>query len=91
MQEAHQLCDLGLVLLRQIAGRLTRGKPLEPGRFPGQVVLPRLCFRPNMEQSEHRWRACCIDFVWVVVPNCTDIAAAWHPGCPRPFPLSLPA
>ena len=53
MQEAHQLCDLGLVLLRQIAGRLTRGKPLEPGRFPGQVVLPRLCFRPNMEQSEH--------------------------------------
>ena len=54
VQEAHQLCDLGLVLLRQIAGRLTRGKPLEPGRFPGQVVLPRLCFRPNMEQSERR-------------------------------------
>ncbi|KAL4458690.1 hypothetical protein ABPG75_013555 [Micractinium tetrahymenae] len=48
-QEAHQLCDIAMVLLRQIALRLTKGKPAEPGRFPGQVVLPRMCFRPNMQ------------------------------------------
>lgn len=42
-----------MVLLRQIALRLTKGKPQEPGRFPGQVVLPRILFKPNMEgQSE---------------------------------------
>ncbi|KAL4420139.1 hypothetical protein ABPG77_010355 [Micractinium sp. CCAP 211/92] len=48
-QEAHQLCDVAMVLMRQVALRLTKGKPAEPGRFPGQVLLPRMCFRPNME------------------------------------------
>lgn len=49
LQEAQQLCDVAMVLMRQLALRLTKGKPAEPGRFPGQVVLPRMCFRPNME------------------------------------------
>jgi hypothetical protein len=46
-EEAHQLCDLGLMLLKQIADRLTGGKALEPARFPGQIVLPRLCYKFN--------------------------------------------
>ena len=52
-QEARQLCDLALVALHQITLRLTRGKPLQDlGRFPGQVVLPKKFFKPNMQQSE---------------------------------------
>ncbi len=53
-QEAHQLCDLAMVQLRLISGRLLKGKEQAPelGRFPGQVVLPRLCFRPtNLQQQ----------------------------------------
>ena len=52
MQEVHQLCDLGLMLLKQISMRLTKGKPAEPGHFPAQVVLPKLIFRPNLQQRE---------------------------------------
>lgn len=56
-QEAHQLCDMAMVQLRQISGRLLKGKEQAPelGRFPGQVVLPRLCFRPtNLQQQGER-------------------------------------
>lgn len=35
------------MLLKQIADRLTNGKALEPARFPGQIVLPRLCYKYN--------------------------------------------
>ncbi len=52
-----------MVLMRQVALRLTKGKPAEPGRFPGQVLLPRMCFRPNMEGQGERlgriWRPLC--------------------------------
>lgn len=69
VQEAHQLCDMGLLLAKAIADRLRGGKgaaDAEPARFPGQVVLPRMCFRPNLgDRSEWRggrrrwrWRAC---------------------------------
>jgi hypothetical protein len=56
-QEAHQLCDIAMAQMRQIAARLLKGKeqPAELGRFPGQVVLPRLCFRPtNLQQQAKR-------------------------------------
>lgn len=45
---------MAMVQLRQISGRLLKGKEQAPelGRFPGQVVLPRLCFRPtNLQQQ----------------------------------------
>lgn len=54
VQEAHQLCDLAMAQLKAISTRLLRGKELpgELGRFPGSVVLPRLCFRPtNLQQQ----------------------------------------
>lgn len=49
-----------MVQLRLISGRLLKGKEQAPelGRFPGQVVLPRLCFRPTnlQQQGETRGR-----------------------------------
>lgn len=54
LQEAHQLCDMAMAQMRLITARLLKGKeqPPELGRFPGQVVLPRLCFRPtNLQQQ----------------------------------------
>lgn len=52
-QEAHQLCDIGLVLSRAIGDRLRGGKPAaEPPRFPGTVTLPRICFRYVQQQQQ---------------------------------------
>ncbi|KAL4859210.1 Sister chromatid cohesion protein PDS5 B-B [Chlorella vulgaris] len=44
-EESLQLCDLGLMLLKLIADRLTNGKHLTLASFPGAVVLPKRCFR----------------------------------------------
>ncbi len=72
VQEVHQLCDLALLLLKQISMRLTKGKPAEPAHFPGQVVLPKLIFRPNLQQREwlssggHHSRTCYAHFGFVL-------------------------
>lgn len=60
-QEARQLCDLGLLLIKAIADRVCSGKfnAAAIARFPGQVVLPRMCFRPNLgDQSERQAGEC---------------------------------
>ena len=64
VQESLQLCDLGLMLLKLIADRLTNGKQLTLASFPGAVVLPKRCFRAldmsgksELLPSAH-WPAC---------------------------------
>lgn len=54
-QEVRQLCDISMVLVRQIADRLTKGKPQQPGSFPGSVMLPRI-FRPDTQKGAWRGR-----------------------------------
>lgn len=81
-QEAHQLCDVGLMLAKAIADRLRGGKGggAEPARFPGQVVLPRMCFRPNLgDRSE--WLGRVLGRLWLLA-----VLHGWLPrghGCTR--------
>ncbi|GAB4821978.1 hypothetical protein N2152v2_009024 [Parachlorella kessleri] len=53
-EAAWQLCDIGMSLVKALADRATKGKPLEVGRFPGSVVLPRMFFRPKDMRKEEK-------------------------------------
>ena len=53
---AHQVCDMALMLAKQLTQRALIGHQLKVGRFPGALTLPKMCFKPrkNLSSSSKR-------------------------------------
>ena len=54
---AHQVCDMALMLAKQLTQRALVGHQLRVGKFPGALTLPKLCFKPRKNLSSSSKRA----------------------------------